>query len=156
MQSSQSWTMDKTVTLPEWFFGYRRGFPWQAGPVWEQHSCGNFCSRYGTRQESWPELWVSGNIKDWRWDDWFGLEMRQLVYHLRKLLRDVVCIHGIDGGMGRDVSILIHLTLDKMAAILADDISYVFSWMKMTKFWFEFHWNLFPGVRLTISQHWFR
>ena len=64
--------MDKTVTpLPEWFSGYRRGFPWPAGPVWEQHSCENFCSRYGTHQESWPELWVSGNIKDWRWDNWF-------------------------------------------------------------------------------------
>ena len=26
----------------------------------------------------------------------------------------------------------------------------------MTEFWFKFHWNLFPGVQMTISQHWFR
>ena len=26
----------------------------------------------------------------------------------------------------------------------------------MIKFWFKFHWNLFPGVQLTINQHCFR
>ena len=26
----------------------------------------------------------------------------------------------------------------------------------MTEFWFKCHWNLFPGVQLTISQHWSR
>ena len=26
----------------------------------------------------------------------------------------------------------------------------------MIKFWFNFHWNLFPGVQLTINQLWFR
>ena len=35
-------------------------------------------------------------------------------------------------------------------------ISNAFSWMKMIEFRFEFHWNLFPGVQLTISQQWFR
>ena len=35
-------------------------------------------------------------------------------------------------------------------------ISNAFSWMKMIEFWFEFHWKLFPGVRLTINQHWSR
>ena len=30
-----------------------------------------------------------------------------------------------------------------------------FSWMKMMELRFEFHWKLFPGVQLTISQHWF-
>ena len=35
-------------------------------------------------------------------------------------------------------------------------ISNAFSWMKMIEFQFEFHLNLFPGVQLTISQHWFR
>ena len=34
--------------------------------------------------------------------------------------------------------------------------SHAFSWMKMIEFWFKFHWNLFLGVKLTISQHWFR
>ena len=27
---------------------------------------------------------------------------------------------------------------------------------KMIEFWFKFHWSLFPGVQLTIRQHWFR
>ena len=26
----------------------------------------------------------------------------------------------------------------------------------MIEFRFKFHWNMFPGVQLTISQHWFR
>ena len=28
--------------------------------------------------------------------------------------------------------------------------------MKIVEFRFDFHWNLFPGVLLTINQHWFR
>ena len=28
--------------------------------------------------------------------------------------------------------------------------------MKIYEFWLIFHWNLFPRVELTISQHWFR
>ena len=31
-----------------------------------------------------------------------------------------------------------------------------FSWMIMYKFRSSFHWGLFPGVKLTIFQHWFR
>ena len=31
-----------------------------------------------------------------------------------------------------------------------------FSWMKMYEFRLRFHWNLFLGAQLTISQHWFR
>ena len=38
---------------------------------------------------------------------------------------------------------LIHLPL---AAILADDISNEWSWMKMVEFGFNFHWNVFLGV----------
>ena len=34
--------------------------------------------------------------------------------------------------------------------------SNTFSWMKMIKFRFKFHWNLFPWVQLTMNQHWFR
>ena len=34
--------------------------------------------------------------------------------------------------------------------------SNAFSWMKRIKIGFKFHWNLFPGVQLTINQHWFR
>ena len=28
--------------------------------------------------------------------------------------------------------------------------------MKMIEFGFKFHWNSFPGVQLTMSQHWFK
>ena len=34
--------------------------------------------------------------------------------------------------------------------------SIAFSWMKIIEFRFKFHWTLFPGVQLTISQHWNR
>ena len=34
--------------------------------------------------------------------------------------------------------------------------SNAFTWMKMIEFGLKFHWNLFTGVQLTISQHWFR
>ena len=27
--------------------------------------------------------------------------------------------------------------------------------MKIYKFWLRFHWTLFPGIQLTIFQHWF-
>ena len=33
--------------------------------------------------------------------------------------------------------------------------SNAFSWMKMIEFRIKFHWNLLPGVQLTIKQHWF-
>ena len=48
-----------------------------------------------------------------------------------------------------------HLPLDKMVASL-DDIFNAFSSMKVIRFRFKFHWNLFPGVQLTIKQRWFR
>ena len=34
--------------------------------------------------------------------------------------------------------------------------SNAFSWTKILEFQFKFHWNLFPTVQLTISQHWCR
>ena len=39
---------------------------------------------------------------------------------------------------------------------LQTKFSIAFSGMKMIKFRFKFHWNLFLGVRLTMNQHWFR
>ena len=36
-----------------------------------------------------------------------------------------------------------------------DDIFKCLFWMKMYKFWFRFHWSLFPRVQLTMFQHWF-
>ena len=51
---------------------------------------------------------------------------------------------------------LTNLPLDKMAAILADDIFNCIFWMKMIEFRFKFHWNMFPGHQLTKSQHWHR
>ena len=55
----------------------------------------------------------------------------------------------------RDVAVILtHWSQDKMAAIL-QTCSNSFSWMKMFNFGFKFHWSLFQGVQLTISQHWF-
>ena len=51
---------------------------------------------------------------------------------------------------------LTHWGRDKMAAIFQTTIWNAFSWMKMYEFRLRFHWRLFPGVQLTISQHWFR
>ena len=44
---------------------------------------------------------------------------------------------------------------DKMAAIWQTTFSNAFSWMKFSVFLFEFIWNIFPGIQLSICQHWF-
>ena len=44
----------------------------------------------------------------------------------------------------------------QMDAISQTTFSNAFSWMKMFEFRLKFHWSLFPGVQLTIFQHWFR
>ena len=49
-----------------------------------------------------------------------------------------------------------HWGRDKMAAIFQTTFSNAFPWMKMYEFRSKFHWILFPGVQLTIFQHWFR
>ena len=43
-----------------------------------------------------------------------------------------------------------------MATLLRDDLSNTYSCMKVILFRLRFHWNLFPGAQLKISQHWFR
>ena len=52
--------------------------------------------------------------------------------------------------------LLTHWGRDKMTAIFQTTFSNGFSWMKMYEFRLTFHWSLFPGVQLTIFQHWFR
>ena len=56
----------------------------------------------------------------------------------------------------KHVTLLTHWGRDKMAAVFQTTFSNAFSWMKMCEFRLRFHWNLFPMVQLTISQHWFR
>ena len=51
---------------------------------------------------------------------------------------------------------LTHWGRDNMAAIFQTTFSNAFSWLKMFEFRLQFHWNLFPRVKLTIFQHWFR
>ena len=46
--------------------------------------------------------------------------------------------------------------LDKMADISQTIFSNAYSWMKRFAFWLNFHWSLFPGAQLTITQQWFR
>ena len=49
----------------------------------------------------------------------------------------------------------IHWGPSKMVAILQTIFSNAFSWMKIRVLCFEFHWSLYLGVQLTISQHCF-
>ena len=41
---------------------------------------------------------------------------------------------------------------DKMPPFWQTAMTNAFSWMKMIELLFEFHWNVFPGVQLTISK----
>ena len=56
----------------------------------------------------------------------------------------------------KNMQILTHLSLNKMATITQTIFSETFSWMKIFVFWLKFHWSRFPRVQLTITQHWFR
>ena len=51
---------------------------------------------------------------------------------------------------------LTHWGWHKMAAMFQATFSNAFSWMKMFKFRLRFHCSLFPRIKLTIFQHWFR
>ena len=51
---------------------------------------------------------------------------------------------------------LTHWGRDEMDAISQTTFSSAFSWLKMFEFRLKFHWSLFPRVKLTIFQHWFR
>ena len=53
-------------------------------------------------------------------------------------------------------NVLTHWGRDKIDAISQTTFSNTFSWMKIFEFRLKFHWSLFPRVRLTIFQHWFR
>ena len=50
---------------------------------------------------------------------------------------------------------LTHWDINKIATILQMTFSNEFSLQKVV-FWIKFHWILFLGVQLIISQHWFR
>ena len=52
-----------------------------------------------------------------------------------------------------------HLTdppLDTVATISQMIFLNALSWMKSFVFWLKFHWGLFLGVQLTLTQYWFR
>ena len=52
--------------------------------------------------------------------------------------------------------LITHWGRDNMAANFLTTFSNAFSWMEIYKFRSRFHWSLFPGVKLTVFQHWFR
>ena len=60
-----------------------------------------------------------------------------------------------DGKLILGLYVLTHWGRDKMATIFQTTFSNAFPWMKMYEFRSKFHWVLFPGVQLTIFQHWF-
>ena len=49
-----------------------------------------------------------------------------------------------------------HLPWTKWPTFLQTTFWNAFAWMKLKEFQLKFHWNLFPGVQLTISLHWLR
>ena len=51
---------------------------------------------------------------------------------------------------------LAHLLLDKMAASWADDISNCIFFNENDGIPIQISLNMFPGIELMISQHWFR
>ena len=55
-----------------------------------------------------------------------------------------------------DPFILTHWGRNQVAASFQPTFSSAFSRMKICEFRLRFHWSLFRGVHLTISQHWFR
>ena len=54
------------------------------------------------------------------------------------------------------ISYITHWGRDKIDAISQTAFSNAFSSMKMFEIRFQFHWNLFLRVQLTIFQNWFR
>ena len=50
----------------------------------------------------------------------------------------------------------ITLRLSQIGHHFADDIFQCIFLKKIFEFWLKFHWNLFPLVKSTIFQHWFR
>ena len=75
-------------------------------------------------------------------------------YHINRSCTDF-CVDGGNTGSVFTI-ILTHWGRDKMAAIFQTTFWNAFSWMKMCDFLLRFHLTLFPMVKLTIFQHWFR
>ena len=86
--------------------------------------------------------------QSWGW--WFETSSSPLWRH-RNGFRDPV-----RGNETHHKHRLTHWGPDKMAAVSETTFSNAFSWMKMIEYRLKFHWSLFPGVQLTILQHWFR
>ena len=85
------------------------------------------------------------------------VEVSEVIY-VRNLTKESDSIGTcLVAGITRQVTCpLTHLSLDKMAAISQTIFWDAFSWMKNFVFLSKFHWSLFLGVQLTITQHWFR
>ena len=62
-----------------------------------------------------------------------------------------ICRHSDD-----ITNLLTHWGRDEMADIFKTILSNAFYWMKIYQFWLIFHLSLFPRVKLTMIQHWFR
>ena len=58
--------------------------------------------------------------------------------------------------LAHSLTLLLHLPLDKMAAISQMIFSDALLWMKIFVFWLKFHWSLFLSFQMTKAEHWFR
>ena len=92
---------------------------------------------------------------------WMKMLEFRLKFHWSLFIRVQLTIsqHGSGNGLASSRRQAITWTnddsspLDKNLPLWQTTFSNEFSWMKMVEFKFKFHWNLFPGVQLTISQH---
>ena len=87
-----------------------------------------------------PRLWYTTGNKD-----------INCLFHSSQLLEANNQLHILDLMYG----ILSH-PKTKYPPVWQTTCSNEFSWMKMIELWFKFHWNIIPGVYLTIGQHCFR
>ena len=84
--------------------------------------------------------WNLGNKLHWNFNRNWNISIQENAFE------NIVCeMASICPGL----NVITHLPLDKMAAILADDISKCIFVNENDKFHFKFCLNLFPGVQLT-------
>ena len=126
-QNDPSFLGTEVVLVVEIFHGGRRG------PI------------YPTLSKSWPMMtWLfalPGHQQPWYWPCSSGI-----LWGNETIVRPSYLYNENSTHWGRD----------KMAAIFQMTFSNRFSWMKMYEFRLIFHGSLFPRVKLTIFQHWFR
>ena len=105
-------------------------------------------------------IWWRHHVAHWsKWLHWYYSWERKKWWFLLFTLTSYFCTtkqNSCEVTLLMKYCMLTHWDRDKMDAILQTIFSNAFSWMKMFQLRLKFHWSLFPRVKLTIFQHWFR